>query len=184
MPETDEELYELFRAGEENALRILMERYQKPLTMFLYNMVHNAEDAEELTVDTFAVICSDTVRYHGKSAWKTWFYGIGRNLALKHLRRQRARSGRGVYLPETEEQLPEAGLLLKESNQELYAALQGLPEQYRQVLYLTEIENLNTEETARIMGKSRRQTYNLVFRGKQALRQALAQRGITEACDI
>jgi len=89
----DEQAYERYLRGKEDALQVLLERYRESLTLFLFGYVHNMEDAEELMLDAFAVVAAGESRYLEKSSFKTWLFGIGRNLARRHLRRQRLRSG-------------------------------------------------------------------------------------------
>ncbi len=63
----------------------------------------------------------------------------------------------------------------------LYSAIEALPPDYRQTLYLLEIEGMSVEEAASIMGKTKKQLYNLAFRSRQALRTALSRMGIEDA---
>jgi len=60
-------------------------------------------------------------------------------------------------------------------------ALKQLPEDYRNVLYLQEIEGMATEEIAKVTGKTRKQIYNLSFRGKKALKETLERMGFDDA---
>lgn len=180
---TDEQAYERYLQGDEDAMQVLLERYRESLTLFLLGYVHNMEDAEELMLDAFAAASAAGNRYMGRSSFKTWLYGIGRNLALKHLRRQRLRSG--IFrLYDGQEQLkvqPEALALIGERNRLLYEAIESLPGKYRQTLYLLEIEGMSAEEAAAVMGKTKKQLYNLAFRSRQALKAALGRMGIEDA---
>ena len=72
-------------------------------------------------------------------------------------------------------------MLAEERNRMLYQALNRISPDYRQVLYLLYFEEMEIEEAARVMRKSVRQVYNLSYRGKQALREMLARKGITDA---
>ena len=63
MGETDERVYQRYLAGEEDALRVLLERHREGLTLFLLSYVRNMEDAEELMLDAFAVAASGTARF-------------------------------------------------------------------------------------------------------------------------
>ena len=183
--EMDEQLYERYLRGEEDALRVLIDRYRESLVLFLFGYVHNMEDAEELMLDAFAVAASGTSRFSGKSSFKTWLYSIGRNLARKHLRRQRLKLVAFDQFVDTQDQkiLPEELLLTKERNRVLHAALRELPSDYRQALYLLEIEGMSVEEAARVMGKNKKQLYNLAFRGRQAVREILKKKGIKDPRD-
>lgn len=177
---TDEQAYERYLQGEEDALRVLLERYKRPLTLFLLGYVHNLEDAEELMLDAFAVTVAGESRFLGKSSFKTWLYGIGRNLALRHLRNMRLRNSVFRKLDDRDlmKDQPENLALIVERNRMLYQAIEALPPSYRETLYLLEIEGMSVEEAAAVMGKTKKQLYNLAFRSRKALRAELGRMGI------
>ena len=68
---------------------------------------------------------------------------------------------------------PELEILRQEQNNELYQALETLPASYRQVLYLIYFEEMDSDEAAHVMGKTKKQIYNLTERGRKALKEAL-----------
>ena len=57
----------------------------------------------------------------------------------------------------------------------MYDAMMELPEDYRNAIYLAYFEDMSHEEIARIMHKTRKQVYNLIFRGKQSLKGLLEE---------
>jgi len=183
MPETDGQLYRRYLTeADEEALKSLYIKYKKNLTLFLYEMVQNMDDAEELMMDTFAILASGTARYRSRedAGFKTWLYAVAKNQARMFLRRNR----RGVELHEVQVETagaeePEKELLLTERNAQLYKALKGLDKDYRQVLFLLYFEELKPEEISRIMKKSIKQVYNLTARGKTALKASLERMGYT-----
>ena len=181
MREADEVIYRRFLAGRsEEDLRLLFDRYKEHLTLFLQGFVGNGEDAEDLMMDTFAVIASGTRSFSGKSSFKTWLFAIGRNQARRFLRkrsREKAAGEGGLF---RKEETPESSLLLREENRELYQALETLPDEYRQALYLLYFERMNQDEACAVMGKTKGQMYNLVKRGRKALREALERMGAEE----
>lgn len=181
--ETDEHVYQRWLDGDEDALRILLERFRESLTCFIMGYVYSMDDAEELMLDTFAAMATGRARFTGGgSSFKTWLFAIGRNLARKHLRRKKLNVG---VLPDiadrNEAVMPEINILKSERNRHLYAAMRTLPEEYRQVLFLLEFESMDVENVARVMGKNRKQVYNLSFRSKQALKEALKRSGFENA---
>ena len=183
MFESDEIVYSRFLdRGDEDDLRLLLERHRESLTLFLYGYVHSLEDAEELMLDAFAVAASGTSRFSGRSSFKTWLYSIGRNLARKRMRAQRVPAGE---LTDEERALPqpapEEELLHGERKKQLYAAMEQLPPDYRQALYLLFIEEMSCEEAARVMRKTKKQVYNLSFRGRQSLKDILERLGVEDA---
>ena len=187
MRESDEQLYSRFiRDRSNDDLKELLDRYRESLTLFLFGLVHDIEDAEELMMDSFAVLVSGTSRFSGKSSFKTWLFAVGRNLALKHLRKHRNVTGRiEDDIPEDLsaglETRPEMDLINDERNRQLYTAMEMLNPDYRQVLYLIYFEEMSCEEAAAIMKKNKKQVYNLAARGRQALKDELGKMGFEYA---
>ena len=181
MQSPDEQVYSRFLAeGREEDLEQLLRRYRDSLTLFLFGFVRNWEDAEELMLDTFAEVAAARTGFSGKSSFKTWLFAIGRHLALRRLRRQRRtaplseQSGAGIESPEPE-------LMRAERDRQLYEAMERLNPDYRQVLYLIYFEGMDSDEAARVMGKRKKQIYNLSDRGRRALREELERMGFEYA---
>ena len=76
---------------------------------------------------------------------------------------------------------PEMEILREERNRQLYQALSGLNAEYRQVLILLYFEEMSIEDAERVIGKNRKQIYNLAERGRKALRQELERMGFDYA---
>lgn len=68
-------------------------------------------------------------------------------------------------------------LLKSEDNKILYEALNKIHLDYRQVLHLTYFEEMDNDEVAKVLGKNKKQVYNLVARGKQALKETMESLG-------
>ncbi|MBO4819600.1 MAG: RNA polymerase sigma factor [Firmicutes bacterium] len=181
MRETDEQLYSRFIQSRNNEdLRELLERHRNNLTLFLFGIVHDMEDAEELMLDSFAVLVSGSPGFSGKSSFKTWLFAVGRNLALKHLRKKRP----AMLFQENSNNdqlsinnMPESGLITNERNIQLYLAMDKLNPDYREVLHLIYFEDMSIEDAARIMNKTKKQVYNLSTRSRQALKDELERMG-------
>ena len=164
-------------------LETLLVAYRDGLYLFLLSFVKNAEDAEDLLMDTFARLAVDKPWFDANRAgsFKGWLYAIARNNALMHIRKGRMKT---VPLEEEEipqDETPESALLEEERNAKLYKALSALKPKYRRVLMLFYIEGLNHEEIAQAMGLRIKQVYNLMERGKKSLRKELEEMGITDA---
>lgn len=178
--ENDELIYSRYlNQKNENDLRILLERHREGLVLFLLGYVQSEEDAEELMMDTFAIIASGTTRFSGKSSFKTWLFAIGRNQARMHLRK---RKGLFVSMDEAvhhaaDHETPELTLLRDEDHGHLYDSIESLPTEYRQVLLLLYFEDMDRDEICVVMKKSKKQIYNLADRARNALREELEKRG-------
>jgi len=180
MHEADEIIYRRFLASRaEEEFRILLDRHRESLTLFLYGIIHNMEDAEELMLDAYAEVAANA-RFSERSTFKTWLFAIGKNKALLYLRKQRRFQTNEV--PDTpSEETPELNILKEERNRQLYKALWNLHEDYRQILTLLFFEQMSCEDAGKVMGKNRKQIYNLAERGKRALKDELRRMGFLDA---
>ncbi len=185
MPDQDGQLYIRFlKDGDKEAFRELYEKYSKSLTVFVYGMVQNMADAEELMMDTFAILASGTARYKPRddSSFKTWMYTIAGNQARMRLRRHKPTVELNEEfipgeLPEIAQEGPEELKLADERNKALYRALDKIAPNYRQALYLMYFEDMKPAEIAGVMRKTVRQIYDLTARGKAALKEELSRMG-------
>ncbi len=147
--------------------------------LFLNGFVHDLTMAEELALDAFAEVAAGPTLFRGRSSFRTWLFSIGRNLALKALKRS------GLADESSEDartESPEMEILLDERNRQLYEGLSKIKDDYRRVLILLYFEGMTHEEVSEVKKKSRKQIYNLADRGKSALREELLKMGFT--CEI
>lgn len=178
---SDEVLYEQYlKHGDNEALGCLLERHRERLTLFLIGFVRSEADAEELMLDAFAEVAAGPTIFSGKSSFKTWLFSVGKHLAMKQLRRQRRTAPLESYEPGQSEG-PELLLLREERDRQLYVALERIAPDYREALQLQYMEQMQPAEIAQVMGKRVSQIYNLIKRGKQALRGELERMGFDDA---
>ena len=181
--ETDEQLYSRFMSeNEDEALGILFERYQVPLTRFINGIVHNMDDSEEIMMDCFAAVISRKSGFlgHNNSLFKTWLYAVAVKQASQFLRKHLRTDS--VSFEDYEDTLkdPEVAetvTIKSETDKALYKALDKLPVDYRTALYLTYFEDMDAETVGQVMRKSRKQVYNLLSRGKAAAKDELLKEG-------
>ena len=172
------ELYLRVANGDRDALADLIELYRASLILFIYGIVRDEYDAEELAIDAFTQLIKNRSRFHGDSSFKTYLFSIGRNLALRYLKKRR------IHFPLDEieetpgEETPEAEYLLDESKQRLYAIIRGLKTEHREVLHLMYFEGMGYSDSARILKKSERQIEGLLYRAKKSLKTKLESEGL------
>src|SRR5262245_32850449 len=87
--ESDHLLLERFIRGEEAAFQELVVRHQKPLYRFVYRMIRNPEETEDLCQQVFVQVFLKASQFEGRSQFKTWVYQIALNLSRNHLRGKR-----------------------------------------------------------------------------------------------
>lgn len=184
MSESDEEIYRRYLdESREEDFRILLERHRESLTLFLMGYVQSPEDAEEIMLDAYAEAAAG-VGFSGRSSFKTWLFAVGKKMALMRVRKRHflfASVEDGTELTVETAEPPEMEILREERNRQLYQALSGMNAEYRQVLILLYFEEMSIEDAERVIGKNRKQIYNLAERGRKALRQELERMGFDYA---
>jgi RNA polymerase sigma-70 factor (ECF subfamily) len=89
MEKTDDELISEYRSGNEGALKILIERYTKPIYIFTFRMSGNQGEAEDITQETFVKMWRSLPKYKMTNTFRSLLFTIARNTALDHLRRKK-----------------------------------------------------------------------------------------------
>ncbi len=173
-------LYKRYLDGDGDALRKLVEEYAGSLVLFINRYVNNLSASEELMEDTFCDIVIKHGHFKGESTFKTYLFAIARNKAVDHVRKL-SRMG-VVPLEEAEREVmsdfsPTDAVIREETKRELWAAMDKLKADYREVLYLIYFEGLSPDEAGRVLKRSRSQMKNLVYRAKASLREKLEEGG-------
>ena len=161
------------------SLESIIHTYSDPLVRFAYCYVGSTSIAEELMEDALADVLFRDKKFEDESHFKAYLYKTLRHRCLNYLRFHR----KLVPLEDVEAVMStgdlEADAIKKERDRTVYACLQELPLQYRQVLALTYFEGFSVEEVGNIMSRSRKQVYNLLARAKASLKTSLEKVGIT-----
>lgn len=85
----NEDALQIAKAGDINAFQTLFAQFQDQLKSYLYRLLTNRNDVEDLTHDTFIKAFSGLSGFNGESSLKTWVFKISTNLAYDHLRRRK-----------------------------------------------------------------------------------------------
>lgn len=172
------ESYRRYLRGDQAALEELVVLYSDALTGFAYCYVKDAAAAEDVMAETFASLIVKRKHFKEDALFKTYLYKIARNKSIDFLR---ARS-KIVPLSRMEHSLQsdsaEYDFFRGEQHRRLYACMQALPAQYRDVLYLVYFQDFSIPETCGILKKNAKQVYNLLSRARSALKEILVKEGI------
>ncbi|HEY3284811.1 MAG TPA: sigma-70 family RNA polymerase sigma factor [Armatimonadota bacterium] len=181
---SDEALVNRARHGESDALDTLVRRYQDQVYTIVLGMVHNAEDALDLTQDVFVRAFSGLERFAGRSGFYTWLYRIAVNRCIDHRRRKTPdtvslddEALRSVgYEPVSRSDYgdPVGSLQAKELEKEISRAVAALPDKLQTVVVLHDIEGLELAEIAQILGCRSGTAKSRLFRGRERIRQRIS----------
>ena len=166
--------------GDDDGIVQIIKDHKDGLMLYLNSFVQNIHLAEDLTEDTFVKLIARRPRFYGKSTFKTWLYAIARNVALDFQRK----SAKLPTVSADEDMtliVDEADMarqyLQTERKLQVHKALKQLNREYRQVLVLIFFEDFQNNQVASIMGKSKKQVENLVYRAKLSLKSELEKEG-------
>lgn len=183
----DAELLARLRAGDEGAFRELVREQMPILLRVTRRLLRSEDEARDAVQDAFVAAFRGLERFRGESRVGTWLYRIAVNAALARLR---ARAGAEEvslddWLPrfvddghaaEPSAPWPEeasAGAEQAETRAQVRRCIDRLPETYRTVILLRDIEELSTDEAAEALGISPGAVKVRLHRARQALRTLL-----------
>ena len=177
---TDDKLMTDYVEGDEYALRILVERWERKVFAFLVRILGSPEEAEDLCQDTFIKLIKAAGRYQSDGKFPSWLFRIAGNQARSRLRRRKILR----WLPLTNEydnaptQGPDAldTLAGREERQSVQKAIGRLPERQRQAIILKQYQEMSYQEISEAMDTSVSSVQMLLHRAMTALRKDLASR--------
>ena len=173
-----QECYKRYVSGDEQALAEIICEYRGSLTLFIYRYVKNETVAEDIAIDVFSELVFNKHRYNYSVTLKTYLFTIARNRALSFLRRSRVIEFCELTGNEPDfSRTPESSLLEKERAKILYEALEKLPKDMMEAVYLVYFENLTYEQAAKVLKKNKKQVDNLIYRAKNKLYEILGNEG-------
>lgn len=186
----DGELVQSALAGRESGFEELVRRYQRPIAAYVYRMVGDYDAALDLTQEVFIKVYNSLGRYRSEYKFSTWIYKIAHNAAIDHLRRHTARAQtlsnsdvaeRQEVVLESRRLTPEQESERNERCLEIETVVQLLPHAYRELIVLRHSHDLSYDEIAEVTGLPLGTVKNRLFRAREAMREQLVQRGITNA---
>ena len=177
------ECYNRFLSGDTHAFDELMDLYHDGLILFINKLVGNYSVAEELAADCFVEILVHKKRFLGKCDFRTYLYSIGRHKAIDFIRKDaRKKTVTPEEIPDIEDEAHlEEDFIADETKRALHRAIARLGKEYQAAVYLIFFEELSYEEAARVLGKTKKQIDNLIYRAKGALKKILTEGGNANA---
>lgn len=189
----DVDLLASLRRGEVDALKALAERYGSMIYRLAFGVTRNQADAEEVLQDVLLTVARKGGSFEGRSALGSWIYRVTTNAALNKRRGKRLeletpleellptfkgdghRAGDRPYILADWSQNPEEELLSGERRRVLERAIDNLPDHYRAVLVLRDVEELSNEEVAALLDESVSSVKSRLHRARMVLREQLTR---------
>ena len=183
----DTELIRAINSGREDLFLELVRRYEKNLYNFGMRMCDNPSDAEDMVQDTFLNVFKYLKGFRYETKFKNWLYRVATSACLKKKRRSKFAPERELsldeFMPADESAVtmdlphwasqPLEQVLDEELGEVILRALLDLPEKYRLVVVLRDVEGFSTQETADILDLTPTNIKVRLHRARLFLRDAL-----------
>ncbi len=168
-------------AGEKDAFAVLVDRYKIMVHNLAYRMMGDADSANDIAQESFIAAYEGLGRFKFDAKFSSWLYRIALNKCRDHLRLAKdtvstddiagVRPDPGIS--------PERAATTRQSGDILQRALDTLPAEYREVIILKHIEELEYGEIASITGAGIPALKVRAHRGREMLRKLLEEAGVT-----
>jgi RNA polymerase sigma-70 factor (ECF subfamily) len=179
---TDDELMVRGARGDEEALQLLVERWEKPVFAFLERMVGSREEAQDLGQETFLRVCRHAARYKPSGKFKSWLFRIAGNLARSRLRYRKVlqwvRYVPGLHDPLSAEAVADERLQNEHVRESVRAVLAKLPVRQREAIVLRQYEGWSYQEIADTMQITVSAVESLLHRGMAKMRKDLIKKKV------
>lgn len=173
--------------GDKEAFYALVEPCERAVFTAAMSILNNMADAEEVAQEAVLKAFAALPRFRGESKFSTWLVQITINEARLKLRKDRRHlydsidesqtDDEGDYFPKDFadwREIPSEALQRKELKEALKRALDALPQKYREVLILRDIQHLSIQETAQVLGITEGSVKTRLLRARFRMRDALA----------
>jgi RNA polymerase sigma-70 factor (ECF subfamily) len=178
----DNDLIKVIREVDPQRYAEIMERYQGKLFAYLYRLIGEREEAEDLLQDVFIKAYRNLGSYDTERKFSSWIYRIAHNEAVNHIKRKSLKkfislenvtSTKDKLDASSTEEDAQTSWIRKEISKEVDDAINRLPLKYKQVLVLRYYSDKSYEEISDILGKPINTVGTLIKRAKNKLSEEL-----------
>ncbi len=173
--------------GDSDAFFDLVRPYERAVFLAALSLVRNDADAEDVAQEAILKAFKNLARFRQEAKFSTWLIQIAINEAKMKLRKERRhlyesiedgqQNDEGDYIPKDFadwREIPSEALEQKELRKALTRALDSLPEKYRTVVILRDVQHLSITETAQVLCLSEANVKTRLCRARLQMRDALA----------
>ncbi|WP_432797590.1 RNA polymerase sigma factor [Poriferisphaera sp. WC338] len=192
----EKELLAQIKKGNQAVLATLLKAQQARLYNVVFRMVGNRDDAAEITQETFLKIIQNITKFRGDAQLSTWMTRIAMNQSISFLRKQTHRRAFSLdqnfafnhnaqddqaaslrnQIADPREPSPHASVEKQEALNHLQAALHELEDDFRAILILRDIEQMDYKQISQTLDTPVGTVKSRLFRARLALRQAMQDR--------
>jgi RNA polymerase sigma-70 factor, ECF subfamily len=173
--------------GDDRAYQKLMEKYHDAIYNFIYRMVHDREQVEDLTQEAFIKAFASLKSFNEEFAFSTWLYKIATNNSIDYIRKKKLQmysidkpieSKDSDFTFELPDETAEADkdLITDQRARLIREAIGQLPEKYRMVIQLRHAEERSYEEIAKVLRLPIGTVKAHIFRARELLYKQLRHR--------
>jgi len=176
--ETDHELIERVRGGDDEAFRLLVERHSRAIYRAAYRITGNNADADDVVQETFLRAYRALERFDARAAFTTWIHRIAINCSLDLIDSRRRRDGRvedgeDLAAIASSTASPDRVVHGLEMQRAVASAMERLSGNERTAFVLRHFEGMPLEEIGKVLGTQLNATKNTIFRAVKKLREQL-----------
>lgn len=188
LPEDTRDAY-LAAGGDTSAFERLVRKYEKYVCTAVYSVIRNYDDSFDVSQEVFLKLYHCIGSFKGESSFSSWLYRIAKNAALDYLRREKKNRTVSIdaenedgekYIAEIPDVSgkndPEKAALDSERRRILYAALEELSDEHKEILLLRDINGYSYEEVGERLGLEAGTVKSRLFRAREALRKKLEEK--------
>ena len=185
---SEAELVELARQGGEDAIRVLVRRNNQRLFRVARGILRDDAEAEDVVQETYVRAFTRLESFRGDSLFSTWLTRIALNEALGRVRRRRMADdisdGDHVIMFPTSLPTADGELVRKEVREALEKIIDELPQAFRLVFILRDVEEMSTEETATQLSLKPETVKTRLHRARRLMRQSIEKRFASAFSDL
>jgi len=186
MVQEDSKLLEEFLKGDEQAFESLVCKYKTVVYGTIHSIVGNIQDAEDVSQEVFLNIYKTLNSFRGQSSLSSWIYRIAVNKSIDNVRKKKNKAISLETELDNDEKLKLLDVLSSKEDSDLVVlektefqktvskVMNSLPEKFRVILTLKELEGLSYDEISKIMNISVNKVKVWLFRARKKLKKDLA----------
>jgi len=182
---SDNDLAKDAAGGRVSAFRVLVERYQKRAYLYARSMVHNSDDAYDLSQEAFVRVYRHLKKFDPAYPFRVWLFHILSNLCKNHLRQRKTRDAVVIGAGEQEIEAvsptdnPDIVFHKSETQAQVWEAIGQLPDKFREIIILSHFQDMPYDQIAKVLDIPRGSVMSRLYYARLKLREILEKKGVS-----